>query len=356
MAELGVDAYRFSVAWPRVLPEGTGHVNAGGARLLRPPGRRAVRGGHRAVRDAVPLGPAAGPRGRGRLAGPGHGGGVRRATRRSWRAGSAIGRRRSRRSTSRGARPSSGTASASTRPDGGTIRRGAGRGAPPAGRARPGDAGDPAPPPGDRGGDRPELRAASGRPPRTRWTWRPPRSSTTSTTGGSWTRSRAGTTRQPRRRPRLGLGPPRGAAGGHGARSPRRSTSWASTTTAGRSSARRSCAAEAPARIRRRCTAMGWEIHPEGLTQAPRVRALADRRPARSVRHRERRRVRRRPERSRPAIPRGRSYLRRHVAAAAVAVGRRGAAARLLRLVAAGQLRVGTRGMPTASGWWTWTS
>ena len=30
MAELGLDAYRFSVAWPRVMPDGTGRVNAAG--------------------------------------------------------------------------------------------------------------------------------------------------------------------------------------------------------------------------------------------------------------------------------------------------------------------------------------
>ena len=30
MAELGLDAYRFSVAWPRVLPAGTGRVNEAG--------------------------------------------------------------------------------------------------------------------------------------------------------------------------------------------------------------------------------------------------------------------------------------------------------------------------------------
>src|SRR5919201_6625917 len=30
LGELGVNAYRFSIAWPRVLPEGRGHVNAAG--------------------------------------------------------------------------------------------------------------------------------------------------------------------------------------------------------------------------------------------------------------------------------------------------------------------------------------
>ena len=30
MSELGLDAYRFSVAWPRVLPDGGGRVNAAG--------------------------------------------------------------------------------------------------------------------------------------------------------------------------------------------------------------------------------------------------------------------------------------------------------------------------------------
>src|SRR5256884_8526061 len=30
MRQLGLDAYRFSVAWPRVLPEGTGRVNTAG--------------------------------------------------------------------------------------------------------------------------------------------------------------------------------------------------------------------------------------------------------------------------------------------------------------------------------------
>src|SRR6186713_2874365 len=30
MHELGLDAHRFSIAWPRILPQGTGRVNAAG--------------------------------------------------------------------------------------------------------------------------------------------------------------------------------------------------------------------------------------------------------------------------------------------------------------------------------------
>ena len=30
MRDLGLDAYRFSIRWPRILPDGTGEVNAKG--------------------------------------------------------------------------------------------------------------------------------------------------------------------------------------------------------------------------------------------------------------------------------------------------------------------------------------
>ena len=69
MAELGLGAYRFSVAWPRVLPAGTGAVNEAGLDFYDRLVDELLAHEHRALRDALPLGPSAGPRGRGRLAG-----------------------------------------------------------------------------------------------------------------------------------------------------------------------------------------------------------------------------------------------------------------------------------------------
>ena len=89
MRELGIDAFRFSIAWPRIVPGGTRPRQRSRPRLLRPPRRRAARGGHPAVREPLPLGPAAGARGRRRLAGARDRRGVRRATRRWSRSGSA---------------------------------------------------------------------------------------------------------------------------------------------------------------------------------------------------------------------------------------------------------------------------
>ena len=67
MATLGLGAYRFSVAWPRVLPDGRGAVNAAGLDFYD----RLVDGllarGITPVRDPVPLGPAAGAAGPRRL-------------------------------------------------------------------------------------------------------------------------------------------------------------------------------------------------------------------------------------------------------------------------------------------------
>ena len=78
MKALGAKAYRFSIAWPRVFPDGTGAPNPEGPRLLQPAGRRAARQRHRALRHALSLGPAAGAAGpRRRLAVARHVEGVR---------------------------------------------------------------------------------------------------------------------------------------------------------------------------------------------------------------------------------------------------------------------------------------
>ena len=61
MRELGLQAYRFSLSWSRILPEGTGGVNAPGTGLLRPAGRRPARRRHPAGAHPLPLGSARGP-------------------------------------------------------------------------------------------------------------------------------------------------------------------------------------------------------------------------------------------------------------------------------------------------------
>ena len=61
MAELGIKHYRFSIAWPRIVPDGRGAVNEKGARFLPPPGRRPAEARHHAPRHAVALGQPPGP-------------------------------------------------------------------------------------------------------------------------------------------------------------------------------------------------------------------------------------------------------------------------------------------------------
>ena len=73
MAELGLQAYRFSIAWSRVLPDGRGKPNADGIAWYYAPRRPAARTRHRAVPHALPLGPPVGARGDRRIPQSRHG-------------------------------------------------------------------------------------------------------------------------------------------------------------------------------------------------------------------------------------------------------------------------------------------
>ena len=70
MADLGLGAYRFSVAWPRVQPEGRGPVNPEGLDFYRRLADSLLERGHRALDHPVPLGPPPGAPGPGRLGQP----------------------------------------------------------------------------------------------------------------------------------------------------------------------------------------------------------------------------------------------------------------------------------------------
>ena len=62
MQKLEVDAYRFSVAWPRVLPQGRGAVNEAGLAFYDRLIDALIASRHRAVAVPLSLGPAAGAR------------------------------------------------------------------------------------------------------------------------------------------------------------------------------------------------------------------------------------------------------------------------------------------------------
>ena len=79
--DLGLQAYRFSLAWPRIQPGGSGAFNPKGVDVLLPAGGRPAGGRRPAGHHAVPLGPPAGAGGRRRLDEPGDGPAVRRLRR-----------------------------------------------------------------------------------------------------------------------------------------------------------------------------------------------------------------------------------------------------------------------------------
>ena len=67
MASLGVGNYRLSIAWPRIFPDGDGEINQAGLDFYDRLMTRMLARRHHALGHAVPLGPAAGPRGARRL-------------------------------------------------------------------------------------------------------------------------------------------------------------------------------------------------------------------------------------------------------------------------------------------------
>ena len=140
--DLGVDTYRFSVAWPRVQPGGRGPANPAGLAFYDRLVDELLGQRHRPVGHAVPLGSAAGAGGRGRLAGPRHRLPVRRLRDAGLRPAQRPGATPGPRSTSRGARRCSATRTARTRPGRTDFAAAIARGAPPAARARPGDPAD----------------------------------------------------------------------------------------------------------------------------------------------------------------------------------------------------------------------
>ena len=72
LADLGLNAYRFSVSWPRVLPEGRGRPNPRGLDFYQRLVDGLLGARHHAPGDHLARRPSAGARGSRRLAQPGH--------------------------------------------------------------------------------------------------------------------------------------------------------------------------------------------------------------------------------------------------------------------------------------------
>ena len=72
MADLGLQTYRFSISWPRVMPDGRGRLNREGIDLYHRLIELLLEHGITPCADAVPLGPPARPRGHRRLPLPRH--------------------------------------------------------------------------------------------------------------------------------------------------------------------------------------------------------------------------------------------------------------------------------------------
>ena len=60
MKDIGANAYRFSISWPRIFPEGTGQPNAKGIDFYNRLVDELLAAGIEPFRHALPLGPAAG--------------------------------------------------------------------------------------------------------------------------------------------------------------------------------------------------------------------------------------------------------------------------------------------------------
>ena len=297
MRELGLDAFRFSIAWPRVLPTGRGRSTR--------PGSTSTTGSSTSCSRTTSS--------RSRRSSTG----TRRRRSRTRAAGRRARPQRRSSSTRKPSRDGSATASRhwmthnepwvhawighswGEHAPGRTseARRGRGR-APPAALARLGGRGDPA-------RSRPDAQVgitlnlahaypASDSPEDEAAAWR------VDGEGNRWFLDpifRGCVSGRPARaqRARRAVRP----ATATSRRSPRRSTSSASTTTSASSSAPATTARAWSVTPRAQHTDMGWEVYPDGLHQLL-VRVANDYAPRGDLRHRERRRVRRRPRPRRP--------------------------------------------------------